>query len=92
MERNERNTPKTDLKALLEQYLKDVRAVESRIDTLKELLRLHPLPDEMTDLEKRIRLLNNERRELLYVCEQLDRLCAPKPPHPSLRYRECVSS
>lgn len=80
-----RHTPVSELS---QSYYEDAKRLETHISKLKDQIKSLPDPDTLTDLESRLYILKEERRDLLCSAAHLARLAAPPPPHPSLRFRE----
>ncbi len=83
------NVPENDhpLSELARTYLHEVNKLEPYIDKIKDEIKQRPSPDKLAKLETRLRLLRQERYEMLEVACHLVKLVSPPPESPSLLAR-----
>lgn len=72
---------------LRDSYYSDAALLSERIDFIRSKISERPPHKELSDLELRLSLLREERRQLINTADRLARLAAPPAPSPSLAAR-----
>ena len=72
---------------LRDSYYAAAADIEIYIRKLKAEAAERPDPKALSDIESRLAVLREERRELAAIADRLARVAAPLPPSPSLAAR-----